>query len=153
MRRLRIRSSAAALGALACGVFAPWATFGAEDSEQAFDLKSGQELTFVVTIANGKVTLGAPRASKLGAAGPRDGEMTVGLGPRDKKTLLEEVIVTEKTPVPIDFVATSLIGSIKIDETVLCGRLDAPTSAHIGAVSWRVRLHEFEARKDGATCE
>jgi hypothetical protein len=152
MRPFRIGWSAAMLGAFVDGVFAPWAAFGAEVAPQAFDLHSGQELTFAVTVAEGKVTLGKPRLSKFGVAKPKDGEMTIGLTPRDK-TLYEQVTVTEKTPVTIDFVATGLIGNIKIDERVLCGRLDAPTSRPIGAVSWRVRLHEFEARKDGATCE
>ena len=149
MRPFRIRASTATLCAFLCSVFAPWAALGAE---QAFDLKSGQELTFAVKVADGKVTLGPPRASKLGAAQPKDGEMTVGLSTRDE-TLHEQVIVTEKTPVPIDFLATGLVGATKIDEAVLCGRLDAPTSAHIGAISWRVSLHAFEARKAGATCE
>jgi hypothetical protein len=153
MTRLRIRWSAATLAALACSLFAQGAAFGAEAGPQAFDLHSGQELTFAVTIADGKATLGAPRASKLSAGQPRDGEIKVGLGPRDNKTLREDVTVVEKTPVPIDFLATGLIGDVKIDEAVLCGRLDAPSSAHLGAVSWRVRLHAFEARKDGATCE
>jgi hypothetical protein len=152
MRPFRIRASAATFGAFLCSLFAPWAALGAEGGAQAFDLKSGQELTFAVKVADGKVTLGAPRASKLGAAQPKDGEITVGLSPRDE-TLHEQVIVTEKTPVPIDFLATGLVGATKIDEAVLCGRLDAPTSAHIGAISWRVSLHAFEARKAGATCE
>ena len=78
--------------------------------------------------------------------------MTVGLSGRDN-TLHEQVILTEKTPVPIDFLATGLVGGTKIDEAVLCGRIEAPTSAHIGAVSWRVSVHAFEARKAGATCE
>jgi hypothetical protein len=152
MKPFRIVSAAATLGALAYSVFAPWAAFGAEERAQAFNLHSGQELTFAVKIADGKVTLGPPRVSRLGAAQPKDGEMTVGLSARDKD-LREQVIVTEKTPVPIDFLATGLVGATKIDEAVLCGRLDAPTSAHIGAISWRVSLHAFEARKDGATCE
>ena len=152
MRPFHICASAARLGAFLCGALAPWAAFGAEGGEQAFDLKSGQELTFAVTIAGGKVTLGPPRLSKLGVAQPKDGEMTVGLSPRDD-TLHEQVLLAEKTPVPIDFLATGLVGGTKIDEAVLCGRLDGPASAHIGAVSWRVSLHAFEARKDGATCE
>jgi len=152
MRPFRIRASAAAFGAFLCSGFAPGAAFGAEGGAQAFDLKSGQEQTFAVKVVDGKVTLGAPRVGKLGGAQPKDGEMTVGLSARDD-TLHEQVIVTEKTPVPIDFLATGLVGATKIDEAVLCGRLDAPTSAHIGAISWRVSLHAFEARKDGATCE
>jgi len=152
MRAFLIRPSVATLGAILCGAFATGAAFGAESDAQAFNLRPGQELTFAVKVADGKVALGPPRASRLGAAQPRNGEMTVGLSPRDE-TLHEQVIVTEKTPVPIDFLATALVGATKIDEAVLCGRLDAPTSAHIGAISWRVSLHAFEARKDGATCE
>jgi hypothetical protein len=145
MRPFRFLSSAATLGALLCGVCAAFS------AEQGFDLRAGQELTFAVTVADGKVTVGAPRASRLGTAQPRDGEMTIGLTTRDK-TLYEQVLVTEKTAVPIDFLATGFVGGTKIDEAVMCGRLGAPTSAHIGAVSWRVRLHDFEVGKGGATC-
>ncbi|HLW92864.1 MAG TPA: hypothetical protein VKS78_16400 [Roseiarcus sp.] len=152
MRPFRLSSRAATLGALIAITVASWAALAAESGEQAFDLHSGQELTFPVTIADGKVTLGAARPSKFGAAQPNDGEMTVGLSPRDK-TPYEQIVVTEKTPVAIDFVATGLNGATMIDERVICGRLDAPASMHIGAASWRVRLHEFEARKEGATCE
>jgi hypothetical protein len=147
-----IRPSAAALGAILCGVFVSCAAFGAGGGEQAFNLHPGQEVTFAVKIADGAVTLGPPRASRLGAAQPGKGEMTVGLSKRDE-TLHEEVIVTENTPIPIDFLATAMVGATKIDEAVLCGRLDAPASAHIGAISWRVSLHAFEARKEGAKCE
>jgi hypothetical protein len=152
MKLFRLGSSAATLGALLGGVLASCAAFGAGGDAQGFDLHAGQELTFAVTIADGKVTVGAPRASRLGAAQPGDGEVSVGLTARDK-TLYEQVLVTEKTAVPIDFLATGLVGGTKIDEAVLCGRLDAPTSAHIGAVSWRVRLHDFEVGKGGATCQ
>ena len=148
MRPFRI-CALAVTGAFLC---MPWTAFCAERDAQAFDLHSGQELTFAVKIADGAVTLGPPRASRLGAAQPAKGEMTVGLSKRDE-TLHEQVIVTEKTPVPIDFLATALVGATKIDEAVLCGRLDAPSSAHIGAISKRVSAHDFEARKDGATCE
>lgn len=152
MRAFAFRPSAAALGAILFGLLAPGAAFGAGSEEQAFNLRPGQELTFAVKIADGKVALGAPRVSKLGAAQTASGEITVGLSQRDA-TLHEQVTVTEKTPVPIDFLATALVGATKIDEAVLCGRLDAPSSAHIGAISKRVSLHAFEARKEGATCE
>ena len=116
------------------------------------DLKAGEELTIPVAIVDGHVTLGAPKSSKLGTAQPRDGEITVGLGPGDKKTLLSQVLVTEKTSAPVDFVATGLIGEIKIDERVICGRTDAPVAMHIGSVSWRVSLNTFTVGKDGK-CE
>jgi hypothetical protein len=116
---------------------------------QSFSLKAGQEVTLPITIEGQRVGLGVPRQSKLGTAQPKDGEITVGLTPGDKKTLYSQVLVTEKTSVPIDFVATGLIGEIKIDERVICGRLDQPTSMHIGSVSWRVSLNTFEVGKGG----
>ena len=116
---------------------------------QSFSLKAGQEVTLPITIEGQRVILGVPRQSKLGTAQPKDGEITVGLTPGDKKTLYSQVLVTEKTSVPIDFVATGLIGEIKIDERVICGRLDQPTSIHIGSVSWRVQLNSFEVGKGG----
>ena len=119
----------------------------------ALDLKAGQELTIPIAIVDGRVTLGAPRPSKLGTAQPRDGEITVGLAPGDKKTLLSQVLVTEKTSAPVDFVATGLIGEIKIDERVICGRTDAPVTMHIGSVSWRVSLNSFSIGKGDGTCE
>ena len=118
----------------------------------AFDIHAGQELTFVVKVAGGKVMLAPPRTSKLGAAQPKGGEMTVGLSLRDKEDY-ERLTVVEKTSLPIDFVATALVGDVKIDERVLCGRLDAPASSRIGANHWRVRLHDFEVGKGGASCD
>ncbi|MGO8799264.1 MAG: hypothetical protein ACLQJL_09265 [Roseiarcus sp.] len=152
MRAFPVRPSVTILAAILCCALAPGAAFGAEGDGQAFNLHPGQELTFAVKVVDGKVTLGPPRASKLGAAQPKDGEMTVGLSKRDE-TLHEQVTVAEKTQVPIDFLATALVGATKIDEAVLCGRPDETASAHIGAISWRVSVHDFEARKAGATCE
>jgi len=132
---------------------ASYSAFGAESADQGFELRAGQEVTFAVTVAaDGKVTVGAARPSKLGASQPKAGEITVGLTPKDK-TLYEQVTVTEKTSVPINFLATGLVGGTKIDEAVLCGRLDAPFSAHIGAMSWKVKVHDFEAAKEGVKCE
>jgi hypothetical protein len=148
MRPFRLPIAAALL----CSILAPCAAFSAGSDAQGFDLKAGEEVTFAVTVADGKVTVGAPRASKLGAAQPKDGEITVGLTARDK-TLYEQVTVTEKTALPINFLATGLVGGTKIDEAVLCGRIDAPVSARIGAMSWKVRVHDFEPAKDGVKCE
>jgi hypothetical protein len=149
MRKLRPSVS----GALFIVVFAPIVALAGDGAPQAVDLRAGQETTFAITIADGKVVIGPARLSKQGSAQPKDGEVTVGLGPRDAKTLREDVIAVEKTSAPIDFIATGLIGATKIDEAVVCGRLDAPASAHIGAVSWRVRLHDFTIGKGGSTCE
>ncbi len=128
------------------------AAYAAASKPPSYDLKSGQELTFSVTVADGQVKLGPPRLGRFGAAQPRDGEMTVGLSPKDK-TLYENVVVTEKTSVPIDFVATGWVGEIKIDERILCGRLDAPVTMHIGATSWKVGLSQFEIGKGDGDCQ
>ena len=116
----------------------------------SIDLKPGQEVIFPVAIADGKVTLGAARASKAGAgaAEPKDGEITVsfvrhGLSP------YADLTATERTSQPVDFVATGLIGDIKIDEVVICGRLDAPASNRIASGSWRVSLNRFSVRQTG----
>jgi hypothetical protein len=106
-------------------------------------LKAGQALAFSATVAEGKVTLGPARQGRFGELLPADGEIVVGLAPKDK-TLYENVVVVEKTAAPIDFVATGLVGNIKIDEIVLHGSLTAPVAQRIGAMSWTVSLNSFE---------
>jgi hypothetical protein len=128
---------------LVAAAFALAPAQAAEVKPVKLELKAGQALTFAATIADGKVSLGPPRAGKFGEMTPADGEITVSLSPKDK-TLYENVVVVEKTPAAVDFVATGLIGNIKIDEIVLHGRLDAPVSQRIGAVSWTVSLNSFE---------
>ena len=87
-----------------------------------------------VRIVDGKVTFGPARAAKLGAGEPRDGEIVVGVV---KQGLSPYAALTavEKTSAPVDFIATGLIGNIKIDEVKLCGRLDGPSSTR-----YRLRL-------------
>jgi hypothetical protein len=143
---------AATLAALIGAAVGAQAAPAAKEPAQSYSLKAGEEVTLPITVEGQRVVLGTPRASKLGTAQPRDGEITVGLTPRDKGTFYEHVLVTEKTPVPIDFVATGFVGEIKIDERILCGRLDQPTSVHIGSTSWRVSLNSFEVGK-GGSCE
>jgi len=106
------------------------------------DLRPGQEVTIPITIVDGKVTPGPARLSKQGAASPKDGEITVavvkqGLSPYAALT------VTEKTSAPVDFIATGLVGNIKIDEVKVCGRLGAPSATRIASGSWRVSLSRF----------
>jgi len=117
-----------------------------------FDVKPGMELTIPISIVDGKAVTGAPRASKLGASQPQDGEITIGLE-RDKGTLYNHITVVEKTAQPIDFLVTGLNGGTKIDETEICGRLDAPLKAHIGSVPWRFWLNGFEVGKGAGSCE
>jgi hypothetical protein len=117
----------------------------------AVDLKPGQEVIIPVTIADGRVTLGAARLSRAGTAQPRNGEITVsmvkhGLSP------YADLSASEKTSEPVDFVATGLVGDIKIDEVVICGRLDAPAANRIASGSWRVSLNRFSVRQNGQDC-
>ena len=109
-------------------------------------LKAGQALTFPASVADGKVVIGPARLGLFGRMEPKPGEITIGLSTRDKD-LYDQLVLVEKTAVPIDFVATGLVGEIKIDERVLTGRLDAPVTQRIGGTSWTVWLHEFEAGK------
>ncbi len=106
-------------------------------------LKAGQAVSFPASVVEGKVVLGPARLGRFGEMPPGEGEITVGLSPKDK-TLYENVVVVERTTRPIDFLATGLIGEIKIDERVLHGRLDAPVIQRIGATSWTVWLNGFE---------
>jgi hypothetical protein len=117
-----------------------------------FDIMPGQELTIPVAVVDGRAVVGAPRASKLGTAAPKDGEITVGLTPAPLGSWLETVTATEKTAQPIDFLATGVNAYVKIDEAEICGRLDAPTSAHITAASWRVVLRGFVVGKGAPSC-
>ena len=107
------------------------------------DLKAGQALAFTASVVDGKVVVGPARAGKFGELLPSDGEIVVGLSPKDK-TLYENVVVVEKTAAPVDFVATGYVGGTKIDEVWVQGKLNEPTSQRIGAVSWIVRLNGFE---------
>jgi hypothetical protein len=107
------------------------------------ELKAGQALAFPASVVEGKVVLGPARLGKFGALQPAPGEIAVGLSTRDKD-LYENVVVVEKTSAPIDFLATGLIGEIKIDERDIHGRLDAPVTQRIGATSWTVWLNGFE---------
>ncbi len=149
MRRFAFPSPAATLGAL---LFAVVAAAAANAGAHPFDLHSGQELTIPISIVDGHVATGAPRASKLGASQPKDGEIIVGLE-REQGTLYNQITVVEKTAQPINFLVTGLNGGTKIDETEICGRLDAPIAAHIGSVPWRFRLNGFEVGKGAGSCE
>lgn len=151
MRRPAFPSFAATLGALCFAVVAPPAA-AANASAHMFDLHEGQELTIPVSIVDGKVVTGAPRAAKLGAEQPKDGEIVVGLE-RVKGVLYNQITVTEKTAQPINFLVTGLNGGTKIDETEICGRLDAPIVARIGSVPWRFWLNGFEVGKGGGSCQ
>jgi hypothetical protein len=122
----------------------------AEELGRTIALKSGEEATFDAAVANGLVVLG-PRLSRPSAEQPKEGQIAVsfvkrGLAPYGDLTAVE------KTSAPVDFVATGLIGNIKIDEVVICGRLDGPVAIRIAAGSWRVSLNRFFVhRNDQAT--
>jgi hypothetical protein len=137
---------------IVAAILAAPAALGANADGPRFEVKPGQELTIPITIADGHAVAGVPRVSKIGVAQPKDGEITVGLE-REKGELYDKITATEKTSVPIDFVATGLIGEIKIDERVVCGRLDAPAEMRIGSVSWKIVLRDFEVGKGPASCQ
>jgi hypothetical protein len=145
------RARAVTLGALLFGVALPGETARAQDLGPTLALKPGQEVTFPVAVADGKVTLGPARASKPGTAAPKDGEITVGVV-KQGLSPYAELTASEKTPAPVDFVATGLIGDIKIDEVKVCGKLDGPSSTRIYSGSWRVSLNRFSVRQEGQEC-
>jgi hypothetical protein len=113
-----------------------------------FDVKPGTELTIPISIVDGKAVAGVPRQATLGASPPKDGEITVGLE-RVKGEFYNQITVAEKTAQPIDFLVTGLNGGTKIDETEICGRLDAPITAHVGSTAWRFWVNGFEVGKGG----
>jgi hypothetical protein len=116
-----------------------------------FDVKPGTELTIPISIVDGKAVTGVPRLATLGASPPKDSEITVGLE-RVKGEFYNQITVAEKTAQPIDFLVTALNGGTKIDETEICGRLDAPITAHVGSTAWRFWVNGFAVGKGGATC-
>jgi hypothetical protein len=136
----------------ACAVFATGPNEPrAQDLGPTLDLKPGQEVTVPVAIVDGKVKLGQARASKLGSGQPKDGEITIGVL-KQGLSPYAQLTASEKTSAPVDFIATGLIGNIKIDEVRLCGRLDAPASTRIASGSWRVSLNRFAVRANGQEC-
>jgi hypothetical protein len=116
-----------------------------------FDVKPGMELTIPIAIVDGKPVAGVPRLAALGASPPKDGEITIGLD-RIKGEFYNQITVTEKTAQPINFLVTGLNGGTKIDETEICGRLDAPITSRVGSVPWRFWVNGFEIGKSGADC-
>jgi hypothetical protein len=153
MTRFAIRSPSrsAALASVAVALAAPCGAACAQAVGPAVDLRPGQEVTIPVTIADGKVTPGPARVSRPGAAKPKDGEITVGFV-KQGLSPYAMLTATEKTPAPVDFIATGLIGDIKIDEVKLCGRLDATSSTRIASGSWRVALSRFSVGEGLEAC-
>ena len=135
--------------ALALSSLAAAATAASPDKPApSLDLKPGQEIAFAVSVAEGRVALGPARLVKPGGAEPKDGEIAVALV-KHGLSPYADLTATEKTLEPVDFVATGLIGDIKIDEIVVCGRLDAPAVAWIACGSWRVSLNRFAVHPGG----
>ena len=124
---------------------------GAEDLGLTVELKPGQEIAFPVAIVGGHVAPGKARLLRSGAARTNDSEIMVSVVKHDSSPYAD-LTVSEKTSAPVDFVATGLIGNIKIDEVKLCGRLDAATSAHIYSGSWRISLNRFSVGQGGKAC-
>lgn len=151
MAILDLRVAAVGL-AFVFAALAPSLAANMEKRPPPLDLKPGTEMTIPVSIVDGHVATGAPSLAKPGASQPKDGEITISLE-RVTGTLYNQIIVNEKTAQPIDFLVTGLNGGVKIDETEICGRLDAPVEAHIGSVPWRFWLNGFEVGKGAASCQ
>ena len=135
--------------ALAAGLLATvpcWAT--AQAAAVALGLKPGQEIIFAVAVEGGRVALGPARVTKPGPVQLKEGELAVAVV-KHGRSPYADVTAAEKTSTPIDFVATGLIGDIKIDEIVLCGRLDAPATGRIASGVWRVSLNSFAVHPGG----
>ena len=122
-----------------------------EDLGLTVELKPGQEIAFPVAIVDGRVMLGKQRLLRPGATQPNDGEIAVNVVKHDPSPYAD-LTASEKTSAPVDFVATGLMGNIKIDEVRLCGRLAAATSAHIYSGSWRISLNRFSVGHAGDVC-
>lgn len=138
------------LAALLAALAAPCVALS-QDLGPSVSLKPGQEVVVPVAIENGTLTLGKPRLARPGASPAKDGEIAValikhGLAP------YAEIAVTERTGTPVDFVATGLIGDIKIDEIKVCGRIDSPVKGRIASGSWRVSLNRFAVHNQGEEC-
>lgn len=145
------RKRALAAGAVLLASAAPSGAGPGQIPGATVDLKPGQEMTFSVAALEGGVALGQARLSRPGAAQPKDGEISVSVVKRGLSPYAE-LTASEKTKEPVDFVATGLIGDIKIDEVVLCGRLEAPATNRIASGSWRVSLNRFTVRQSGQDC-
>jgi hypothetical protein len=121
---------------------------GAQGLGPAVDVKPGQEVTIPVTVVDGAPKLGPARFSKPSPVEPKEGEILVSVV-RHGLSPYAELTASENTPAPVDFVATGLIGNIKIDEIRVCGRLSV---GRIASGSWRVSLNSFTVRAAGQDC-
>ncbi len=142
------RVARAAFAMLATLALAP---LSAQQRVQTLALKPGQEIIFSAAILDGRVVLGPGRIGKLGTSEPKPGEIAVGVKP-SIAPYYAELRVRENSAAPINFVAAMLIGGTKIDEVVVCGRLDAPTAQRIANAAWRIALDRFEPGKEGEAC-
>jgi len=136
--------------AVAAALAAPPSLASPQDAGSSVLLKPGEEVVVPVAISERSLALGKPRLAKPGIS-PGPGEIAVavvkhGLSP------YADLIATEKTGMPVDFVATGLIGDIKIDEIRVCGRIDAPIQGRIASGSWRVSLNRFAVHSQGEEC-
>ena len=143
--------AAFALGAFVLALGSACEASRAEDLGPTVELKPGKEIAFPVAIVDGQVIPGKPRLLGPGVTQPKDGEIAVNVV-KHGSSPYADLTAREKTSTPIDFVATGLIGNIKIDEVKLCGCLDAPTSARIYSGSWGISLNRFSVGHGGEGC-
>jgi hypothetical protein len=143
--------AAFALGVFVLALGSACEALRAEDLGPTVELKPGQEIAFPVAIVDGHATPGKARLLKPGAILPEDSEIIVSVV-KHNSSPYADLTASEKTSAPVDFVATGLIGDIKIDEVKICGRLDAPTSARIYSGSWRISLNRFSVGQGRKAC-
>ena len=140
-------ASTLALGLLPRGAAAAG---NAQGAERAIELRPGQAVVFPVAIVDGGVVVGVARAAKPGAV-PEEGEIAVQVL-KQGASPYAELTASEKTEAPVDFVADGLVGDIRLDERVVCGRLDAPAKSRIYSGSWRISLNRFMVHKESQDC-
>ena len=118
----------------------------ATEKAPSYDLKPGQEIAFLASVADGKVVLGNPRLGKLGSLVLQDGEIVVGLAPK-VQPFYAELRTRAKTAAAIEFVATGYVGGTKIDEIVVNACPGGSAARRISNSAWLVSLKTFEPAK------
>ena len=107
-------------------------------------------IAFWVLFYGDRPVLGPPR--QVAPTDPlRDDEIRIQVLPSGMAPYAK-VQILENTKQPVDFVITGLIDSIKIDEIVICGRLDGAIDAKIAAGAKKLSLNRFTQRQSGASC-
>ena len=135
-------------------LFGAIAAFGAAAAPPALsvDVRPGEDVAFEAALEGSSIELGPARRGPIGSLTPAPGEILLRVK-SGSLTPYAHLELTEKTPVPIDMIATGFIDRIKIDEVALCGRLDSVVADRIAAGSLRVSLSRFAVGTGVDTCK